>query len=48
MIINGISRQERVLAKWVVQGMPKLLSIPEDYTEKMCRIKSGIGNNKLL
>ncbi|XP_060561658.1 uncharacterized protein LOC132721382 [Ruditapes philippinarum] len=42
MIINAISRQERVLAKCVMHGIPKLLSIPEDYTEKLCIIKSGI------
>ncbi|XP_060603924.1 uncharacterized protein LOC132756803 [Ruditapes philippinarum] len=42
MLINAVSRQERVVAECTWQGMQKLLSIPDDYTEKLCVIKNGI------
>jgi hypothetical protein len=46
MLINAVSRQERVVAESTLQGMQKLLSIPEDYSEKLCVIKNRIGKKK--
>ena len=45
MILHTVSRQDRVVAKCELQGTFKLLSIPEDYSEKLCKIKNGIGIN---
>ncbi|XP_060595330.1 uncharacterized protein LOC132749539 [Ruditapes philippinarum] len=42
MLINAVSRQKRVVAESTLQGMQKLLSIPEDYSKKLCVIKNGI------
>ncbi|XP_053381787.1 uncharacterized protein LOC128549266 [Mercenaria mercenaria] len=42
MVLCAISRQNRVVGIFTIGGHSKLMSIPEEYTEKLCIIKRGI------
>ncbi|XP_053406518.1 uncharacterized protein LOC123547941 [Mercenaria mercenaria] len=41
MVLCAISRQSRVVGIFTIGGQAKRMSIPEEYTEKLCTIKRG-------
>lgn len=49
LVVTAISRQRRVVTECQVKQKPRLLSIPDTYSEKLCVVKKGIpGKEDLL